>query len=787
MRIPFRQLSGTRARAVWAASAAVVACAWYTLAQQPRPLEIANIQVDAITHSSARVGWVMSKKARSWVEYGRTADYGYRTAELSENNELSRVWIISGMAPDMMYHFRIRAVDENGAVVSADQTVKTSVAPPHPVEAELPREYVDTSMPLQTGAILEVDSECKNLENQLQRAVWGDTIMIPAGTTCTGRFTFPAKAADTQTPHRWIIIRTSTPDSVLPPDGVRIDPSWAPRLARLALNRPDAPNYVAAGAHHYRFIGIEFTAANPSAKHESGLLSFDPQSHHVIVDRCYLHGYDYPGSTRRGLSMDGSHVALINSYLTINNSQWYGFALVVDYGPGPGKIYNNFIQGPGITLFWTDNVPTPKRDDYEIRRNWIYADDKYKLGSPASDGRHYMHRQPLELKRGRRFLVDGNVWENWWADEQGGSEVMLFTPRGGEKFDGNEFEICDITITNNILRNVPGGINITAHNLGDAGGFRQTRVTKRFKIANNLMEKIDGFNACCDWKGGARGLILRINGGAEDVIFEHNTVYKQQGTGPRLFNPNDEAMEGLVYRNNIVWVDNAYNIGAFLYQGTFPAGPTPSSVKAILDAWSVRVPSPFYVFTNNVFPGATPGMTAQFQAQFPPGNFWPGDGDRGEEAIQFVDAANGNFYLRENSPYKRAGDDGRDIGADITAVEVAVGRVQHVRVEEVGSNKASISYYAPDAFACTVEVSPNADFSGAVRKADPGGQNRERVVAVDSLQPGTAYFYRILCASEQPQGAFTTASDDVAGLEGSRSVIPATAKTGGRNGPVAHP
>jgi len=731
---------------------AVVAVA----AQRAQAIGVSSIQIDAITHSSARVGWVLSQPASSYIEYGRTTSYGYRTITLDPSTELSRVWLLTGMAPATTYHFRVKAVDASGAVAySPDSTVTTSADVAHPVQPELPRVYVDTTSRLQTGVTLQVAANCADLTAILDRATWGDTVVIPAGTTCTGRFVFPAKPADTQVPHRWIVIRTSAPDSTLPPDGVRISPAWKPQMARLALNSTTWPNETADGAHHYRFIGIEFTTANPSAYYEGGLLRLAPSSHHIIVDRCYLHGYDYPGATARALIMDGAHVALINSHVDIANYQYYGFAVLVHAGPGPGKIQNNFIQGPGITLFWTANAPTPDQNDYEIRRNWIYASDRYRLGSPTSDGRHYMHRQPLELKRGRRFIIDGNIFDNWWADEQGGSEIMLFTPRGGFRFDGNEFEISDITITNNLLRKVAGGVAVAGVNTADAaGGWAQTRVTKRFRMANNLA-LIDGFHACCDWAGGARGLALRIHSGVEDLTFEHNTVYRQTGTGPRLLSLNDEAAEGLVYRNNIVWFNNANNIGGLFYIGQFPTGLTPWTAKGILDGWAVRIPTPSYVFANNVIPGTAAGDTAVHQGQFPPGNFWPGDGAAGEAAIQFQNPTAGNFRLRAESRYKAAGTDGQDVGVNMDVLEAALGKVQSVTAL-TNTSAAQISYVAPDAFACTVEVSRFPDFQQSLRKRDPGGALLSRSVMFINLLPASSYYYRILCASDQPVGLLKT-------------------------------
>lgn len=720
-------------------------------------ISVSGVQIDAISHSSARVGWMLSQPASSYLEYGKTTSYGYRTVTLDPNSEPSRVWLLTGMAPGTTYHFRVKAIDPLGAVAySPDYMVTTQPAPVHPVLPELPRAYVDTTMPLQTGVTLPVAADCRDLTAALDRATWGDTVVIPAGTTCTGRFIFPAKPPDTQIPHRWIVIRTSAPDSTLPPDGVRISPAWRSQMARLALNSTALPNETDAGAHHYRFIGIEFTTADPSAYYEGSLLRVSGSSHHIVIDRCYLHGYDYPGATARALIMDGAHVALINSYVDIANYQYYGFALLVHEGPGPGKVQNNFIQGPGITLFWTDNSPAIQ-SDYEIRRNWIYANDRYRQGSPTSDGRRYMHRQPLELKRGRRFVIDGNIFDNWWADEQGGAETLVFTPRGGFRFDGNEFEISDITISNNLLRKVAGGVSIAAINGVDAGGYQQTRVTKRFRIANNLA-LIDGFHACCGWVTGARGLTLRLQGGVEDVTFEHNTVYRQTGSGPRLLSLNDEAMEGLVYRNNIVWFNNANQIGGLFFNGQYPTGGLiPFTPKGILDGWAVRIPDPSYIFSNNVIPGAEPGDTARYQGQFPPGNFWPGDGVTGENAIMFQNPTAGNFRLRAESPYKRVATDGQDVGVNMNVLESALGKVQSVSVV-TSTAAAQISYVAPDSFACTVELSRFLDFRQSLRKRDAGGSNLSRSTMFINLLPGVSYYYRVLCASDQPAGMLKTRS-----------------------------
>jgi hypothetical protein len=55
---------------------------------------------------------------------------------------------------------------------------------------------------------------------------------------------------------------------------------------------------------------------------------------------------------------------------------------------------------------------------------------------------------------------------------------------------------------------------------------------------------------------------------------------------------------------------------------------------------------------------------------WPTGNFFPPD----PSAVQFADYSNGNggdYHLLPGSPYKNAGSDGTDVGANVDAVNQA--------------------------------------------------------------------------------------------------------------------
>lgn len=123
---------------------------------------------------------------------------------------------------------------------------------------ELPRVYLDTTYVAPTGKTIAV-SAGGDFQAALNQAQPGDIITLQAGATYVGTFTLPVK-----TGANWIVIRSSAPDSALPPPGTRITPAYAGVLPKIVTSNVEAALDTADGAHHYRFIGVEFTAT-PSA------------------------------------------------------------------------------------------------------------------------------------------------------------------------------------------------------------------------------------------------------------------------------------------------------------------------------------------------------------------------------------------------------------------------------------------------------------------------------------------------------------------------------------------
>src|ERR1700750_1183544 len=94
-----------------------------------------------------------------------------------------------------------------------------------------------------------------NLHQALDAAQPGDTIVLEAGASFVGPFTLPNKQGD-----GWITIQSSTLAQLA--EGRRATPGDSALMPKiLAPNPGRGTNAIdtAPGAHHYRFLGVEFT------------------------------------------------------------------------------------------------------------------------------------------------------------------------------------------------------------------------------------------------------------------------------------------------------------------------------------------------------------------------------------------------------------------------------------------------------------------------------------------------------------------------------------------------
>src|SRR5918992_3198648 len=141
-----------------------------------------------------------------------------------------------------------KVLSDNSAIIGTAVHAQTSTQP------ELPRVYIDTTYPVVTGSVFNL-SAGGDLQLALNAAQPGDTIVLQAGAVFTGNFTLPAKTGSS-----WIIVRTSNMAGI-PAEGTRVGPSHSSAMAK-GLTPNSAPAVkTATGAHHYRFVGVEFGIA----------------------------------------------------------------------------------------------------------------------------------------------------------------------------------------------------------------------------------------------------------------------------------------------------------------------------------------------------------------------------------------------------------------------------------------------------------------------------------------------------------------------------------------------
>ncbi|MGH9753039.1 MAG: hypothetical protein ACREA2_09660 [Blastocatellia bacterium] len=497
-------------------------------------------------------------------------------------------------------------------------------------DPEPPRVFLDTAYIAPTGKAINVAAG-GDVQEAINRAQPGDVILLQAGATFTGNFRLPNKSGS-----NWIVIRSSAADADLPPPGTRITPDKSAIMPKLISPNSDPAVYTDEGAHHYRFIGVEFGVAEGQdiynlVSFDAGQTSLASIPHDLIIDRCYIHGAG-AGNARRGVAINSARTAIIDSYISNVHEVGADSQAICGWnGPGPFKIVNNYLEGAGENVMFggaPPSIPNLIPSDIEFRLNHVFKPLSWKRGHPSYAGKRWSIKNLFELKNAQRLLVDQNVFENNWLESQVGFAI-LFTPRS--EGVAPWATVADVTFTNNILRHSGGGFNIAGP---DDSGPSQT--SQRILIKNNLIYDIDG----AKWgapEGPADGRFAQIVGGPVNITIDHNTIF-QSGV---IIIADAGPSQGFVFRNNIA-PHNEY--------GVMGSGKG-SGVPALNHYF------PGAIFQKNVIVGVTSGVS------YPAGNFTPASVSQ----VGFVNLAGGDYRLAPTSPHRNAGTDGKDIGRNFTA------------------------------------------------------------------------------------------------------------------------
>jgi hypothetical protein len=478
----------------------------------------------------------------------------------------------------------------------------------------------------------------------------GDTVVLQAGAIYNGTVNLPGKSGDS-----FITVTTSALTS-LPQEGNRISPSDSRYLPRLVATTGQAAIVAAAGAHNYRFVGIEITP-EPTAtmtydivrlglgnEHEASALPHD-----IVLDRVYIHAGPMQ-TARRGVSLNGASLTVENSYISDIKGLGQDTQAIEGWnGPGPFKIVNNYLEAAGENIMF-GGVPASIHglvpSDIEIRHNYLCKPLKWRKEDSSYAGAAWVVKNLFELKNAQRVTVDGNVMENDWTMGQNGTGV-LFTPRAE---DGHMpwAVVQDVTFTHNIVRHVAAGFNFMGVDDTDKTTHRVVRL-HRIVIRDNLLTDVSRKN----WVG--RGSLLGLFGGPDAVTVDHNTGFEDGMIAMADGMPGT----GFVFTNNLV-LHGEYG---FIGTGTGEGNQTLNHYF------------PGANFRNNIIVGGGGGG-------YPQGNFFP----RSPSHVGFADYDQGNFALDASSHYRNAGTDGKDPGADMSALSRAVAGVVEGRPQAASRN-----------------------------------------------------------------------------------------------------
>jgi len=563
-----------------------------------------------------------------------------------------------------------------------------------------------------------------DLQKAISLAKCGDTIILTAGATYAapsgGSFGLPDKP-QCGAQGEFITITTSNIAGL--PEGKRVSPDNASAMAKVVTVSSTPAVYVNHSAHHYRFVGIEFTNVVASGQHVPNLVlggdyaTYEQTPHHIEFDRCFLHPIEEttnPSSPLRSvshaISLNAKHVKLTNSYLsgfmgrynTDPNQNIDSMGLVIT--SAPFLIENNYISA------WYNNIliggtdpPAPPSNQAKVIDVATLTSATLSQTANLSVGDLISFQQPAgENANGQVLTKNGNsiTFTPLQVNNNGGNSLKNgVAPAKGADAQWNGELPADIQVKYNTFDKPIAWKALM--------GGNQPKAWIEIKLAAGLLIEGNVFKGYPSVVGSS---VKNQSGGApwstvRDVTITNNRF--DSFSYPFIFNLKDElrvSTEGgnIIIANNLCtgargsedygiaskFVQLAGGTNVQIYhntcfqQGDIISGSPVTKSFVFRDnlvnygtyGMNCMVPGGFrscwpgMKMSNNMIVDTREDRSANLADYYPAGNYFLSTLNQ----AAFADAAHGDFRLNSNSRYKGKASDGTDPGVDMDALNKAL-------------------------------------------------------------------------------------------------------------------
>lgn len=406
------------------------------------------------------------------------------------------------------------------AVTSLSDTSGTDAS--SVIEPELPSETIRWTPPEVTGQTIRVEAG-DDLQAAIDRAEPGDEILVASDWSQEGPFVMPSRSDD-----GWITIRG---DVTLPAFGERVSKAQADAMPTVTItSQGHSGMRFPSDTEGWWITGIQIQADGVASSNDGFRME---GAERIAIDRsAVVVSGDNSSQLRDGAQINGGPIMVIGSRiegLKVDGNESHG---VVGWtGPGPWRVYNNFIEAASIGFLAggadpaTDENGDPVHPaDLEFTNNHVY-----KRPSWFSSNLSLAVKNGFELKNMKRALVKGNIIENTWADGQSGFIVLIKSVEQG----GAGCPTCgtqDVTFRLNKVINGTKGFNLARSPEGDPVPLQ------RVMIEDVIVEK---WGDDSDWDQSGTKRLLQVLGQVDGLIFRRITALNSAENGTILENQMD--------------------------------------------------------------------------------------------------------------------------------------------------------------------------------------------------------------------------------------------------------